>query len=98
MLNVFLLLLQAFSRREKKGVGLVYATLRDGPLKQVFDVRNYSGHPSLVSESSLTLALLPCTILTEGTVYYDGIFTDKISLDSDALRSNIIIVNCEWVQ
>ena len=40
-------------------------------------------------KSSLTLALLRC-ILTEGTVYYDGIPTDKINLD--ALRSNITII------
>ncbi|KAI0328372.1 multidrug resistance-associated ABC transporter [Cubamyces sp. BRFM 1775] len=40
-------------------------------------------------KSSLTLALLRC-ILTEGTVYYDGIATDSINLD--ALRSNITII------
>ena len=44
---------------------------------------------SLVSQSSLTLALLRC-ILTEGTVYYDGIPTNEINLD--ALRSNITII------
>ncbi|KAF8157969.1 hypothetical protein B0H34DRAFT_797400 [Crassisporium funariophilum] len=40
-------------------------------------------------KSSLTLALLRC-ILTEGTVYYDGLPTDKVNLD--ALRSNITII------
>jgi len=40
-------------------------------------------------KSSLTLALLRC-ILTEGTVYYDGIATNTINLD--ALRSNITII------
>ncbi|KAH9475153.1 ATP-binding cassette transporter abc4 [Psilocybe cubensis] len=40
-------------------------------------------------KSSLTLALLRC-ILTEGTVYYDGIPTNTINLD--ALRSNITII------
>ncbi|KAI0080061.1 P-loop containing nucleoside triphosphate hydrolase protein [Panus rudis PR-1116 ss-1] len=40
-------------------------------------------------KSSLTLALLRC-ILTEGTVRYDGLETDKINLD--ALRSNITII------
>ncbi|KAF5311665.1 hypothetical protein D9611_009497 [Ephemerocybe angulata] len=40
-------------------------------------------------KSSLTLALLRC-ILTEGTVYIDGLATDKINLD--ALRSNITII------
>ncbi|KAF8816580.1 P-loop containing nucleoside triphosphate hydrolase protein [Phlegmacium glaucopus] len=40
-------------------------------------------------KSSLTLALLRC-ILTEGTVYYDGIPTNQINLD--ALRSNITII------
>ncbi|KAF8799457.1 multidrug resistance-associated ABC transporter [Phlegmacium glaucopus] len=40
-------------------------------------------------KSSLTLALLRC-ILTEGTVYYDGIPTEHINLD--ALRSNITII------
>ncbi|KAH9480784.1 ATP-binding cassette transporter abc4 [Psilocybe cubensis] len=40
-------------------------------------------------KSSLTLALLRC-IVTEGTVYYDGIDTNKINLD--ALRSNITII------
>ncbi|KIK71390.1 hypothetical protein GYMLUDRAFT_254610 [Collybiopsis luxurians FD-317 M1] len=40
-------------------------------------------------KSSLTLSLLRC-ILTEGTVYYDGIPTNKINLD--ALRSNITII------
>ena len=55
----------------------------------VFDFRNNSGHSSLISQSSLTLALLRC-ILTEGTVYYDGIPTNEINLD--ALRSNISII------
>ena len=55
----------------------------------VFDFGNYSGHSSLVSQSSLTLSLLRC-ILTEGTVYYDGIPTSQINLD--ALRSNITII------
>ncbi|KAF4617548.1 hypothetical protein D9613_005685 [Agrocybe pediades] len=40
-------------------------------------------------QSSLTLSLLRC-ILTEGTVYYDGIPTNTINLD--ALRSNITII------
>lgn len=40
-------------------------------------------------QSSLTLALLRC-IITEGTVYYDGIATNTINLD--ALRSNITII------
>ncbi|KAI0076666.1 multidrug resistance-associated ABC transporter [Panus rudis PR-1116 ss-1] len=40
-------------------------------------------------KSSLTLALLRC-ILTEGSVYYDGIETSSINLD--ALRSNITII------
>uniref|UniRef100_A0A8H8CG88 P-loop containing nucleoside triphosphate hydrolase protein n=1 Tax=Psilocybe cubensis TaxID=181762 RepID=A0A8H8CG88_PSICU len=40
-------------------------------------------------KSSLTLALLRC-ILTEGTVYYDGLPTNRINLD--ALRSNITII------
>ena len=40
-------------------------------------------------QSSLTLALLRC-ILTEGTVYYDGIPTNEINLD--ALRSSITII------
>ena len=55
----------------------------------VFDVRTNSDHSSLFSQSSLTLALLRC-ILTEGTVYYDGIPTNEINLD--ALRSNITII------
>ncbi|CCM06514.1 uncharacterized protein FIBRA_08786 [Fibroporia radiculosa] len=40
-------------------------------------------------KSSLTLALLRC-ILTEGSVYYDGLPTDKINLD--ALRSSVTII------
>ncbi|KAF8956519.1 multidrug resistance-associated ABC transporter [Flammula alnicola] len=40
-------------------------------------------------KSSLTLSLLRC-IVTEGTVYYDGIPTSKINLHS--LRSNITII------
>ncbi|KDR83044.1 hypothetical protein GALMADRAFT_134555 [Galerina marginata CBS 339.88] len=40
-------------------------------------------------KSSLTLALLRC-ILTEGTVYYDGLPTNKLNLD--ALRTNITII------
>ncbi|CAA7260747.1 unnamed protein product [Cyclocybe aegerita] len=40
-------------------------------------------------KSSLTLALLRC-ILTDGTVYYDGIPTNEINLDT--LRSNITII------
>ncbi|KAF9553875.1 multidrug resistance-associated ABC transporter [Agrocybe pediades] len=40
-------------------------------------------------KSSLTLSLLRC-ILTEGTVYYDGVATNTINLD--ALRSNITII------
>ena len=43
----------------------------------------------ICSQSSLTLALLRC-ILTEGTVYFDGIPTDTINLD--ALRSSITII------
>ncbi|KAI0640442.1 P-loop containing nucleoside triphosphate hydrolase protein [Trametes meyenii] len=40
-------------------------------------------------KSSLTLSLLRC-ILTEGSVRYDGLPTDKLNLD--ALRSNITII------
>ncbi|KAK7005853.1 ATP-binding cassette transporter [Favolaschia claudopus] len=40
-------------------------------------------------KSSLTLALLRC-ILTDGTVYYDGVPTHAINLD--ALRSNITVI------
>lgn len=40
-------------------------------------------------KSSLTLALLRC-ILTEGTVYYDGLATNTINLD--ALRANVTII------
>ncbi|KAF8966908.1 multidrug resistance-associated ABC transporter [Flammula alnicola] len=40
-------------------------------------------------KSSLTLSLLRC-ILTDGTVYYDGLPTNKINLDE--LRSNITII------
>ncbi|KAJ3558885.1 hypothetical protein NM688_g664 [Phlebia brevispora] len=40
-------------------------------------------------KSTLTLSLLRC-ILTEGTVYYDGLRTDGMNLD--ALRSNITII------
>ena len=40
-------------------------------------------------QSSLTLALLRC-IITEGTVYYDGIPTKSINLE--ALRSHITII------
>ncbi|KAJ7813135.1 P-loop containing nucleoside triphosphate hydrolase protein [Mycena olivaceomarginata] len=40
-------------------------------------------------KSSLTLSLLRC-ILTDGTVYYDGLPTHSINLD--ALRSNITII------
>ncbi|KAJ7748587.1 hypothetical protein B0H16DRAFT_1692067 [Mycena metata] len=40
-------------------------------------------------KSSLTLSLLRC-ILTEGTVYYDGLLTSSINLD--ALRANITII------
>ncbi|KAI0317990.1 hypothetical protein OF83DRAFT_1118292 [Amylostereum chailletii] len=40
-------------------------------------------------KSSLTLSLLRC-IFNEGTIYYDGLATDKINLD--ALRSNITII------
>ena len=40
-------------------------------------------------KSSLTLALLRC-ILTEGTVYFDSLPTNKINLD--ALRSSITII------
>ncbi|KAF8966510.1 multidrug resistance-associated ABC transporter [Flammula alnicola] len=48
-----------------------------------------SGERIGIGESSLTLALLRC-IVTEGTVYYDGIPMNTISLD--ALRSNITII------
>ncbi|KAF6747838.1 multidrug resistance-associated ABC transporter [Ephemerocybe angulata] len=40
-------------------------------------------------KSSLTLALLRC-ILTDGSVYFDGLLTSEINLD--ALRSNITII------
>jgi ABC-type multidrug transport system fused ATPase/permease subunit len=40
-------------------------------------------------QSSLTLSLLRC-IYTEGTVYFDGIPTNKLNLD--ALRNNITII------
>jgi len=40
-------------------------------------------------KSSLTLALLRC-IFTEGTVYFDGVPTNKINLE--ALRTNITII------
>ncbi|KAF7792456.1 hypothetical protein EIP86_003493 [Pleurotus ostreatoroseus] len=40
-------------------------------------------------ESSLTLALLRC-ILTEGSVFFDGVPTDRVNLD--ALRSHITII------
>jgi ABC-type multidrug transport system fused ATPase/permease subunit len=40
-------------------------------------------------KNSLTLSLLRC-ILTDGTVYYDGLPTHSINLD--ALRSNITII------
>lgn len=40
-------------------------------------------------KSSLTLALLRC-ILTEGTVYFDGLDTNRINLE--ALRTNITII------
>ncbi|KDR83054.1 hypothetical protein GALMADRAFT_238844 [Galerina marginata CBS 339.88] len=40
-------------------------------------------------KSTLTLALLRC-VVTEGTVYYDGIPTNKINLD--ALRSSVTII------
>ncbi|KAI0782159.1 P-loop containing nucleoside triphosphate hydrolase protein [Abortiporus biennis] len=40
-------------------------------------------------KSSLTLAILRC-IVTEGSIYYDGIRTSDINLD--ALRSNITII------
>ena len=43
----------------------------------------------MAHQSSLTLSLLRC-IITEGTVYYDGLATNKINLD--ALRSNITII------
>ncbi|KAJ7847130.1 P-loop containing nucleoside triphosphate hydrolase protein [Mycena olivaceomarginata] len=42
-----------------------------------------------LGKSSLTLSLLRC-ILTDGTVYYDGLPTHSINLD--ALRSNITII------
>ncbi|PPQ71032.1 hypothetical protein CVT26_011497, partial [Gymnopilus dilepis] len=40
-------------------------------------------------KSSLTLSLLRC-IITEGTVYYDGLATDKVNLED--LRSSITII------
>lgn len=40
-------------------------------------------------KSSLTLALLRC-IITEGEVYYDGLPTSSVNLDS--LRSHITII------
>ncbi|KAF7368865.1 ATP-binding cassette transporter [Mycena venus] len=40
-------------------------------------------------KSSLTLALLRC-IVTEGTVYYDGLSTSALNLD--ALRANVTII------
>ena len=40
-------------------------------------------------QSSLTLALLRC-ILTEGSVFFDGVPTDRVNLD--ALRSHITII------
>ncbi|KAJ7164522.1 hypothetical protein C8R46DRAFT_1193124 [Mycena filopes] len=40
-------------------------------------------------KSSLTLALLRC-ILTEGTVYYDGLLTSSLNLE--ALRSSVTII------
>ena len=69
---------------------LVELSWQDGQWQGIVsDFRNNSGHSSLVSQSSLTLAILRC-ILTEGTVYYDGIPTNEINLD--ALRSNITII------
>jgi hypothetical protein len=69
--------LAEFSRQDGEWQGIVYDSL------------NTSDHSSLISQSSLTLALLRC-ILTEGRVYYDGIPTNEINLD--ALRSNITII------
>jgi ABC-type multidrug transport system fused ATPase/permease subunit len=43
----------------------------------------------LNKQSTLTLALLRC-IVTDGTVYYDGIPTNSVNLD--ALRSSITII------
>jgi hypothetical protein len=69
---------------------LVELSRKDGQWQGIaFDFRNNSGYSSLVSQSSLTLALLRC-ILTEGTVYFDGIPTNGINLD--ALRSSITII------
>lgn len=45
--------------------------------------------PSFYSQSSLTLSLLRC-IFTQGTVYYDGIPTSSLNLDS--LRTKITII------
>jgi ABC-type multidrug transport system fused ATPase/permease subunit len=42
-----------------------------------------------ILQSSLTLALLQC-ILTEGVVYFDGLETNTVNLDS--LRSSITII------
>ena len=53
-------------------------------------LRNISKDDFLTfSQSTLTLALLR-GIVTEGTVYYDGIDTNKLNLE--ALRSNITII------
>ena len=70
---------------------LAYFSRQDGEWQGIYlyYVRNKSSHFSLVTQSSLTLSLLRC-ILTEGSVYYDGIPTNKINLD--ALRSNITII------
>ena len=69
--------LAEFSRQDRQWQGIVSG------------IRTNSDRSSMVSQSSLTLALLRC-ILTEGRVYYDGIPTNEINLD--ALRSNITII------
>ncbi len=52
-------------------------------------VPSISSEKSRIIQSSLTLSLLRC-IVTEGTVYYDGIPTNTLNLD--ALRANITII------
>ena len=67
---------------------LVEISRRDWEWQSIvlFDFQNI--HHSSWFQSSLALALLRC-ILTEGTVYYDGIPMRKINLD--ALKSSTII-------
>lgn len=49
----------------------------------------YHAYHLFISQSTLTLALLRC-ILTEGSVFYDGILISALNLD--ALRSQITII------